>query len=424
MTQERGEESGRITAVYIDGNTVMAAVVSRGKDGDEIIHALRLAETEELMERVDRVPHPIFVNTEHVQYPTPEMLSHALRRLLEDPEFHNPVLGVLPPDLVTLWADDSPNRIREDNRRVHAGIRAVLNGNPYAYPKLFSFDRARKDARGKSTLRFWSCRFDDMLGLADQLLRLDLPFLGVVTAQRAFAEIIADVGLSQSDRPPILVDIGKLRTTYAGSVRGERPFIHVIPVGMARDDRRYFSSFTPTLHHVRALSEKHNGLFIPTDYTPSSSLEAYASTPQVEVTRFATVVAEYMARVVTEVRKSETNASAITVCLSGLAGSIPHFTEYLEKRAGSIVVPFDQRPNIPWQVSDGTTLSQVRSGLPAIGGALAYLRRQQSHHGFVLRDRRPERITLGDSNLLDLKPEKVYMLEWNRAKIVRDAAKV
>ncbi len=423
MTQERGEETGKITAVYVDGNTVMAAVVSCGADGREIVHALRLAETEELMERIDRVPHPIFVNTEHVQYPAPEMLSHALRVLLRDPEFQNPIIGVLPPDLVTLWADDSPNRVREDNRRVHAGIRAVLNGNPYAYPKLFSFDRLARDGGGKSSLRFWSCRFDDMLGLADQLLRLDLPFLGVVTAQRAFAEIIADVARGQSDGPTILVDIGKLRTTYAGSVRGDRPFIHVIPIGMARDDRRYFSSFIPTLHHLRALSEKHNGLFIPPDYTPSSSLEAYAATPQVEVTRFATLVSEYMSRVVTEVRKAETNSPDLAVCLSGLAGSIPHIAEYLERRAGTIIIPLDKRPALPWQASGTTTPSQVRSSLPAIGGALAYLRRHKSHHGFVLRDRRPERITLGDGNLLDLKPEKVYMLEWNRAKIVRDAAK-
>ena len=51
--------SERVTAVYLDGNTLMAAVVSLGEQGKPIVHALRLIETEDLVERVDRIPHPI-----------------------------------------------------------------------------------------------------------------------------------------------------------------------------------------------------------------------------------------------------------------------------------------------------------------------------------------------------------------------------
>ncbi len=403
----------RVTAIYLDGNTLMAAVVSLGERGKPIVHALRLIETEDLVERVDRIPHPIFMNAEHMVFPAPDILSQALGVLLEVEEFRNPIVGVVPSDLVDSWTDESTCPSGEQRKRLGAGVRAVLDGNPYGYPKLLSFDLKKEGTNGgQPRVRLWSCRFDDVLSIADQLLRLELPFLGLVTGQRALTEVLQELHAAHSDAPIIVIDIGKLRTTYVGMSAADHTFAHAIPVGLARDDNRYFSSFVPTLHGVCELSEDLGGLLIPADYTPVGLFEPYGASPQMEITRFASNVAEYASRLLINLRSPE--GEPVVVALGGLAAGLPGLREYLENRTAAVIETIGEKDEMPWQCADAEMARRTRSFLPAIGGGLAFLRRAESGFGIIMRERRPKRFQLSGGKMPSLEPEAVYVMEWGR----------
>jgi len=407
--------SNRVTAVYLDGNTLMAASVSLDPGGRPRIHALRLIETEDLVERVDRIPHPIFMNTEHLVFPQQDILSQALGILLEGEEFQHPIVGVMPPDLADLWIDERACNNGEKRDRIGAGLKAVLDGNPYGYPKLFSYDLlTEKQANSPSSghVRIWTCHFDDVLGLADQLLRHELPFAGVVTGQRALIEVVKDAAGTNPEHPLILIDIGKLRTTYVGVSEMPRIVTHAIPVGLARDDNRYFSSFVPTLQTLRALEKSHGSLLISPDYTPTGLFDTYPATPQMEVTRFASHVSEFATRLLTHMRQANSAPGNEVIALGGLPAASPGLHEYIETRTASAIRTFDEYAMRIWDSDDSEALARAHNHLPVIGGAIAFLRREQSRFGIVMRERRPQRFSASSSNIPDMDPETVYVMEW------------
>src|SRR5690606_18782613 len=209
-------------------------------------------------------------------------------------------------------------------------------------------------------------------------------------------------------------ELGKLRTTYAGTFAGGRAFSHTIPVGVARDDNRYFNSFVPTLPVLKELAESSGGLFIPPDYTPTSFLDAYPATPQMEITRFASNVSEYLTRLLRNAARADGNGRSARVVFSGLATAIPGLRDHLESRSGTKLEELTHEAVTQWQADDPALLDRARHHLPAIGGALAFLRLRKSRHGIVTRERRPRHFMITGNRLPEMEPGVVYVMDWNR----------
>lgn len=95
---KKGAATPPVTAVRFDGNSLQAAAVALDADGRARILALKTLEANQLIERVSRASHPIFMDVDFLEFPDPPKLTHLLHTLLADPVFHHPVVGVFPPE--------------------------------------------------------------------------------------------------------------------------------------------------------------------------------------------------------------------------------------------------------------------------------------------------------------------------------------
>ncbi len=403
--------SSPISSIYFDGNSIMLAVVSMTESGDTKIHYLKTIEMDDLVQRVERVMHPIFMDTDYLDYTDPSALQGAMAILLENEVARYPVLGVFAPECVQQWQEQGPASREGRQGRYERGIHSCKSANPYAYPRIFGFEESPL-WRDREETSFWSARFDDVLATAEQYYGLELPFLGLVTGKRAFGEILRTLNIGHEGRPVTVIDVGKLRTLYTGSRKGEILFNHAIPVGLARDDMHYFKSIRPSLNKLDQLNDQLGSLMFSPDCTPSPIFDPMVSTPQVDCTRFGMQIARYAYRVLHDIWADIAPQNELTFYLTGSPSRLPQLQSYVQIKSGVRLHKLEDSSLPGFELGDGITWQNVTDHLIPIGAAMAYHRRNESRFGMVLRDRRPVRIKTIEEIDDIAEPDTLYVVQY------------
>lgn len=380
----------RLTTLAVDGNSLSAVAVTLAHGQRPRVEFCRTIETHGLLERVERVTHPIFMGTDILRVPDPRAFAEAVKSLLSQPELHNPIITVLPGDVAEEWFGIIEPNQKAENRSITSALKALLHGNPRAYPRVLASESHSVAAIQKRVVQLWACRFDDVATLVDPIGKItSLPMLGVVTASRALGEWQRLVGEKDRHNPLALVDIGKLRSNFCGGVDGQVLFSHGIPVGLARDDADYFTSFDPVCSELFEAASGGKRMLPPDEMTPVPLFDPGVSTPQADLARFAAQVATSLDRLVRETWAG-TNSSAEQVALvSGLPARLPGLMSYLTKRAKIALKPAGLWMASAVECAPGIDAETAADHAVGIGAALAFANRRLSRHGMLLRDRRP-----------------------------------
>ncbi|MEQ8819260.1 MAG: hypothetical protein RLY93_03380 [Sumerlaeia bacterium] len=392
----RYDTSQPITAVSMDGNTVAAAVVSLDQDGTPRIHAVKIYEHRRLLQKIQRVVHPIFMDISALEYGSEEEVADALGHVLGEPAFHHPLVGVFPHEMVmhvhSRGGDFSSGEVKlfESTAKFLEG---VLPGAPPNYPRLLSYgnDHGRRGYPGW----LWSANLDDLLDTMDCFVRnpIQEPLFGVITSDRAMAEVYPWIVPETTDRIVTLADVGKLRTIYCSSLTPspmhawQNLYCHTIPVGLARDGAYYYGTFLPIMEDLEDLSHQSGTLLFPPDVTPSPIFNPTISTPQTDCTRFAMQVSRYAWRLIESSGFGESAPDSIWIYLTGLARHLPGLARYVEGKTGVTVRTLEEASETSrLRLDEGVTWRSVADALPAVGAGIAFHRRGTSRYGAFLRD--------------------------------------
>lgn len=388
--QEGKPRTRTLTALAVDGNSVSAVAVTLAHAQRPRVEFCRTVETRDLIERVERFTHPIFMGTDILRVPDSKAFAEAVRSLLGLPAMQHPLITVLPGDVAEEWFGVIDPTVKAEERSLSSGIKALLTGNPRAYPRVLASEAHGVPSIHKRVLQLWACRFDDVATLVDPIGKLTpQPMLGVVTSSRALGEWQRLVAGDDRRHPLALVDIGKLRSGFCGGIDGHVLFSHAIPVGLARDDASYFSTFDPVFAELFAAASGGTRMLPTDELTPVPLFETQYSTPQADLARFANQVATSLDRLVRETWTGTKSTAPRQAMLSGMAARLPGLIEYLGRRS-----KIDLRPAGPWMASvvdaaSGITPDDLADHAVPIGAVLAFAHRRQSRHGMLLRDRRP-----------------------------------
>lgn len=403
----------RVTAVSIDGNTLQAAAVSLDAGATVNVHKLATMELDELVERVSRASHPIFMDVDFIEYPDQEYLHRALRALVEEPEFDNPFVGVMPAESVQEWRREGLDEPGRRERRLLRGLQSFQSANPYAYPKMFGYS-VLKTAPGVIDVEIWSSRFDDVTVVAEQytaLINPRRPFRGLVTGRRAIREMLFQMSEATGEDPVTMIDLGKLRTVYSGQQRGRPVFTQAIPVGLARDDVHYFRAVPIRTDEVIQLADEVGSLLYPPDVTPSPLFDPQVSSPQVDCTRFSVQVARYAYRVLHDLWSERAEAHEVRCVLTGLPTRLTSLRDFIEAKTGAPMFKLERSLLPRFQLGPGLNWNHVGYHCVPIGAAVAYLRRNEWRQGLILRDRRPVRLEPEQLGQTSFSEEDIYVIE-------------
>lgn len=380
-----------LTALYVDGNSLSAAAVTLSHGHKPRVEFCRTIEFPDLLERVERFSHPIFMDTDILRVPDLHAYTTAVRSLLDHKELQHPLLVVLPGDVAEEWFGITEPTMKAEERSLASALKALLHGNPRAYPRVIASEAHTVGAIHKRVVQLWACRFDDVATLVDPIGKITTqPLLGVVTGTRALGEWQRLAPAADRKSPLALVDIGKLRSGFCGGIDGHVLFSHGIPVGLGRDDADYFNSFVPMFSQMFAAASGGVRILPPEEMTPLPLFVSGSSTPQADMARFATQVANSLERLVRETWSGANSTStAKTALVSGMPARLPGLMSYLMKRAKIALQPAG-----PWMaalvdVAPGIDSDTIADHAVPIGAVLAFTHRRQSRHGMLLRDRRP-----------------------------------
>jgi hypothetical protein len=410
-----------VTAVRIDGNTLQAAVVSLQPDGTPRVHALKTFEADALLERVSRISHPIFMDVDFLEFPDTPTLTRCLHELLDEEIFRNPLVGVFPSECVQEWKRVGPDQPDRRHQRLVRGLRNLQNSNPYSYPQVFGFDEFPAEP-GMAEVNVWAARFDDVMVVAEQFLSLtypETPFLGLVTGKRAISEALRLMAGDDPNRALTLIDVGKLRTIYAGHHRNRAAFIHAIPVGLLRDDLHYFRAIPIDTIRLLGLADEFGPLFLAPDMAMPPMPDAEAASPQIDCTRLGIQIARYATRVMETVWQEVAPGAKPSCCLSGLPTRLQGLHEFIAAKTHTDIARLGDSPIPGLHLEAGIESEAVANALVAIGAGVAYHRRDRTRYGMVLRDRRPIRLP---PNTLERTPFQggcVYVIEGPLARSAR-----
>ncbi len=413
MTSSSSSRTGvadtpRVTGVCIDGNTLSAAALSYSSS-EPVVEAVGTVELERLVERVDRITHPIFMDMDVLHYVDRNSLQRGLAELLSDPALRNPIMAVFPADCAKAAAESGSSADHMD--RVTRGILSTAqSSNPNRYPRIVGVETA--PAPDGEETHVWSARLSDVLACTDQFHSLGLPFLGVVTGKRALAEAMNPVCGQDGSGARTLIDVGRLRSVYVGAAGGAVRFVHAIPVGLARDNTHYFNSLPPRLSEVEHLQQNYGTLFLPAHGTPSGLFESGNPSPQVDCTRLAVQISRFAHRVVKNVwREAVGHAGELRISLSGRPSRIAGLKEFVSAQIGVPVTALDASPIPGLGVAGDVGWSAATDHLMPIGAGLAWFRREESRFGMVLRDRRPVRVSCADDLESVALDDSVFIVE-------------
>lgn len=395
--------------VQIDGNSIMAAAVSVTPGGRGQVHGVRTIELPALVHRVVRRRHPIHMDVSCLEYSDSRKIQAAIEKIVSEPLFRDRrLVGVFMPDVAVHQSATGPataDARRERRRRL---IRSVQHANPIWYPSIFSIHEETLPD-GQERIRIWNARLADVVATATQFERTGQKFAGMVVGMRAGEEVLSLLDEADRQRTVSLVNIGKLHTLYLGGRSGTALFGHAIPVGLARDDVHYFESMAPCMDGVRRLHRAQGAVLLPPDATPSPLFDPRRSTPQLDMTRFASQVARFACRTLQEDWIPHGGSEGVQHYLTGHASRVPGLREYFDQKTGLKFRRFDRRPITGLRLSPGVDWPDVADHLLLIGAGMAYIRRSQDNFGLIRRSNRPIKLTDQVIRVDDIRPGKLYI---------------
>lgn len=400
----------RVTGIVIDGNSLLAAAVSMGEHGEAVVHGVATVELDSLVEKIERETHPIFMDVNHLRFGPSSTIKAALAEILSNEALRNPIIGVFPADCVKLQREWGPTGTEDRHRRVSSAVMASASvANPYRYPRILGV-RSEPAADGGEYTEVWSARLEDFITCMEQFRRLGQPLLGLATGKRALGEVSR---LVQGTAPSALtlIDVGKLRSVYAGASGGATRFVHAIPVGLARDDMHYFNSLPPRMDKVIRLSHEIGTLFLPPETTPSPLFEGKVRSPQADSTRLGLQIARFAWRVLGDIWKDEFQWDGpMEVALTGICSRIPGLSEYVSARIGMPLRRLDASAIPGIRIAGDLGWTDVVDHMLPIGAAASWFMRERNRSGLLLRDRRPIRMATVESFEGPWSDDSVYVI--------------
>lgn len=402
-----------VTAVYVDGNSVSCASMAGGEDGSLLVEGLCHHEEEEFFETARRLHHPVFMDVDCAVFNRKERLGEVIGGLLGARRGNYPVIGVLAPEKTFTREQTGPLPGQGSGERWRSLLREYLPANPFDFPAAFLLEEEHDPAVGARSrlLRF---RMSDLLPF-EQILRGVAPaYAGLVPAQRSLRRMATLLWEGAGHAPTTLCDVGKLRTIYATVPPAGGCEENCIPVGLARDDRHYFRSMTPTIEGVQRAAMATGKLILPSEAAQLSLHPGESSTPQGDATRMAIQVSRYAAR---------SMENSLAAChgegegypgahyLTGRASRVPGLRQYMEGTIRTPLRRIDRRPIDGLTLAGGVTWADVADCLLPLGACLDALDSRPAP-GALLNDV-GEPLTFRGRlcTVADLQPGQLYLLE-------------
>lgn len=400
----------RITAVDIDGNSIgaLAMSISGGRIRVDDAHHVEL---DKLVEVVEKLRHPVFMDLPRSNFPDVQLLASRLKDIFSKKEFQNPVVAVLGGEKVhraTLVGEESD--AGKQFRRAKL-LNANLPINPLVYPCVIAF-REEQVAPGKSMTVLIKIRLMDLFPIGVLLEKYAPQYLGAVTAQTAVANTLHMMAEhDEKQRPIMLCNIGKLRTIYSTWDPKGCFSHHEIPVGLARDDMHYFKSISPVTAQLNRMKIALGSLFFPPEVTPSPLFAGWASSPQIDCTRFGIQVAHYAERSFHIDDDTPREPQDQLFYVSGRASRIMGLRQFLEIKTGVPLRRVDRRPIEGVEISDDVKWADVADNILSFGAAVQVLNPRRESIGLITRKFLPPPITDEMCTPSEMKDSELYVFE-------------
>ena len=219
----------RIASLYLDGDRL--ALISGERHGGEfrVTHAehRRLPRP---FERIRRLRHPVYLDSDLAIFPEEEYLQAELNRLLSAVPEDVPVLTVLAPDKERREALKGPRSPEEQALRRSKLLRRALPASPYDYPCLVVMKDAEREA-GASCTRLLSIRMAELLPMQRLVRNAGREHWGTIPGLTAANALAYSLREAMSVEQLNLMDCGALRTLFVTSGEIATSRNNVIPVG-------------------------------------------------------------------------------------------------------------------------------------------------------------------------------------------------
>lgn len=402
----------RITSLMIDGNSLGIASVEM-QNGTPRLIASEHVETPELLEVVRHLRHPIFMDLRLYSFPGQEVIEKWFADRLNQEIYNAPVAILLSADKIWLAEEiGSP-----DEEAIHLRRDRLLETNlpniPYDYPCLAIFHEIYLES-GMSITRLTVIRLSDLAPLIDILENLNRPFIGIVPATDAGTQLLHQLEPMPTERPVVLCDVGKLRTSYAVRFPNGQIVQNTIPVGLARDGKHYFKSINPSIERMKEMEQQVGKLLLPLNATPHPIAGTWAESPQIDSTRFASQISRYAIRTLDTFGNQSVKAHwKKGICfVSGRATRMAGLCEYMQQKMERQLFSISQTGLPGLDVSPQIDPELISDNLLAIGGAMNVLTPFRKGAVAITKDVKPmPREINGACSVTEIKNGLPYVLE-------------
>lgn len=370
MNRETG-----ICAVYVDGNSISGVSARKLADKVEVIAATHRDSTE-FHEITRRKHHPIFMDVDSSMFRRRESLVEAISSIIDEIGDDLPVVGVLAPEKLYHHERTGEKSEKSRHHRLLSLLREHRPVNPFDYPSTVYIEETDVPESSHSRTSINRIRLTDLLPLDQVLSQCCGNYLGLIPAQTAITAAVRPVWEFRPPAPLTICDVGKLRTIYSTILPDGKPVHHTIPVGLARDDKYYFESLTPTREAVQELAREQGRLFLPAEATPLPLTTNFMRAPQFDLTRMALQVSRYAVRSLEFSLEAwrEGGSFAGAHFLSGPGSRIPGLRQYIEEKTRTPLRRFDRRPIPGVTLAPQLKWADIGDAMFTLGACMSFLR--------------------------------------------------
>ncbi len=402
----------RVTIIEIDGNSIGALAMAQ--DGDKlVVEASHHVELDKLVEVVEKMRHPVFMDLPKSNFPDVQLLASRLKDIFSQEVYRNPVVAVLGGEKFHRAMEiGEESDLGRDKRRKKL-LNSNLPINPLVYPCVIAF-REENAGPGKSMTVLLKIRLMDLFPIGVLLEKYAPRYLGAVTAQTATANLLQVLSeQDDSGKPTSLCNVGKMRTLYS-TWDAQGRFTHdEIPVGLARDDMHYFRSISPVTAQLNRMKIALGSLFFPPEVTPSPLFTGWASSPQIDCTRFAIQVSHYAERSfgMDPRRDIDSVEEGRNFYLTGRASRIVGLRQFLENKIGVTLRRIDRRPIKGVELANDVKWADLADNVIPFGAGLQVLKPRRQSIGLITHKFLPPPMKDGYCTVGEMADGALYVFE-------------
>lgn len=400
---------GRLTVIGIDGNSI-GAVAGRLCDGTVHLDAMLHAEPEELVESIHRMRHPVHMDVAVSVFRNRDFLRAQLKKILSQEVFRNPVVILLPPekvDVAELIGRPTPAAGRERLERL---VHAHLPYNPLSYPTVLTAQHLPID-EDHSLTRILVARLADLLPLIRLVRETGAKLAGLFAALSSADRVVRLLPATNSDRPTVLCNLGKLRTVYTTLFPSGKALHFPIPVGLARDDHEYFAGAELRVGELARKSNVLEGLTFSPEATPTPLLRQAAAAAGRHCIHFAVQVACYAQRALETAAAAPGEPEPDVLLLAGPCRRIPGLARFLQNRIGRRVEDLGQHALRGVTLEAGLGWNEVADNLLAVGALKEIVEARPLAHAMLSGELLAPPMRNGSCTISKMQPGVLYVYE-------------